>query len=255
MFEFQGKGVDSYDEGVVKLPIGIYEESVGTGSEVKNIGKIGTVRRVGQRTFVFSKAGGTGLTQGKLCIQATPVAAHQNVAVVDELSIVGSNFVTVTLGATLATLNQYEDGYLVVSDADGEGTAYKIKSNPAADVSATLKLTLYDNIHEALVATSEVCLIPNPYNGVVISITDQADVPAGVPINGITADYYFWLQTGGICSVLSDETVAQGKTLTIGSSVAGAVEMLDAAGELEIGKTYIALVDEEYRPIYLTIKE
>lgn len=247
MFDYQGAYPDTI-EGAVPIPQDVYEEDV-----IKR-GMLGMVRRVGGRTFVYAKAGGTALGIGMLGVQPTPVANHQNVAAFVAV-VVGANTVTVTLGATLASLNQYEDGYLVISDAAGEGTAYKIRRNPAADSSATLELSLYDKVHTALTTNSECCLIPNPYNGLVISVTDQADVPGGVPIIGVTAAYYFWCQTGGICPVLADENVAQGLALTIGTSVAGAVEAADGAGEPVIGSAYIALVDTEYRPAYLTILE
>lgn len=247
MYSYQGAYPDQM-EGAVPIPQDIFEE------DATKRGMLGMVRRVGGRTFVYSKAGGTALGIGMLAVQPTPVANHQNAAAYAAV-VVGANTVTVTLGATLATLNQYEDGYLVISDVDGQGTAYKIRRNPAADSGATLELSLYDNVHTALTTSSECCLIPNPYNGLVIAVTDQADVPGGVPIIGVTADYYFWCQTGGICPVLADEAVAQGLLLTTGSSVAGAVEAQDGAGEPIIGSAYIALVDTEYRPAYLTILE
>ena len=245
MFSYQGK-YPNHDEGYAPIPQGIYEESD------TQKGYLGTVRRVGGRTFVYTKNGSVALSAGKLTIHPTVPANHQNVAVASAVAA-GDNQITVTLGATAATLNQYQDGYLTVNDATGEGTCYKIRSNPAASASASLTLTLYDTVHTALDTTSEVCLTPNPWNGVIISIADQADVPAGVPLIDVTADYYFWLQTGGICPVLADEAIAQGQQLTIGSSVVGAVEAQDAAGEPVLGYAYMALVDTEYRPGYLTI--
>lgn len=246
MFAYQGAYNDYWENRCAPIPQGIYEES----STSK--GQLGTVRRVGGRTFVYAKAGAAALGIGMVSVHPTPAANHQNVAVAVAAAVDADN-VTVTLGATAATLNQYEDGYLVVSDATGEGTAYKIRSNPAADASASLKLTLYDRVHTALTTSSECCLIPNPYNGTVIAVTDQADGCAGVPIIGITANYYYWSQTGGICPVLADENVTQGSLLTFGTSVAGAVEAQDAAGEHILGYAYIALVDTEYRPAFLTI--
>lgn len=248
MFQYQGSYTNQVEDRGAPIPQGIYEEnSVAQG-------QVGTIRRVGGRTFVYSKAGGTALGIGMLAIQPTPTANHQNV-VAAAIVPTGAREVTVTLGATLATLNQYADGYLVISDADSEGTAYKIRSNPAAASGASLTLTLWDAVHTALAVTSECCLIPAPYNGTVIAVTDQADVPAGIPIIAVTADYYYWSQTGGICPAWADENVTQGERLVAGTSVAGSVEADDAAGEPVIGLAYIALVDDEFRPIYLTILE
>lgn len=248
MFDYQGSYGDRIERPGAPIPQGIYEESV------SSLGQVGTVRRVGGRTFVYAKDSGSGLAQGKINIQPTPIAAHQNI-VVQAIAAIGAKEVSVTLGATLASLNQYEDGYLFITDADGEGTGYKIRSNPAAALSTTLTLSLYDTIHEALAVTSEVCLIPNPYNGILLSIADQDDRPAGVALNAITASYYFWVQTGGPCALLADETIEQGAEATIGDTTIGAVSTKNSAEEPLVSIAIIASVDEEYRPHHLKILE
>lgn len=241
MFAYQG-AVPDYREAIAPIPQGIYE----TSSTAK--GRVGTKRVLGDAVFRYCKAGAADLGIGMLAVQATPAANHQNVAVAAAVSA-DAQTVTVTLGATAATLNQYADGTLVVSDSTGEGTSYRIQSNPAADASATLTLTLYDKVHTALDTTSECCLIPNPWVGTVITQTDQADNPAGTPLVAVTATYYYWSLTAGVGPALADETVSQGALVTIGTSVQGAVEAQDAAGEALVGRAVIALVDEEYRPI------
>ena len=62
----------------------------------------------------------------------------------------GDTSITVTLGATAATKDQYADGYIYTNDNTttsdrGEGQIYRIASNPAADGSATLAVTLAAN--------------------------------------------------------------------------------------------------------------
>ena len=69
----------------------------------------------------------------------------------------------------------------------------------------------------------------------------------------VTAAYYYWCQTRGDAVVLMDEAVAKGAAITIGSSVAGAVEAVDAAGEIQIGINRETGVDTEYGPVWLTI--
>ena len=49
------------------------------------------------------------------------------------------------------------------------------------------------------------------------------------------------------------EAAAAGNALTIGSSTAGSVEVLDAISEQQIGVAVAALVDTEYRVTKLTI--
>ena len=251
----QGSYPDPIESSGGRQVQGIFNILSNTPNRIEEIGRIGTLRRLGSRSFVYSKAGAVDLVQGKITVHPTPTANHQNIAV-QAAAAVGVRTVTVTLGATEATLNQYEDGFLTISDANGEGTTYGIKSHPAADASTDLILTLYDSLHEALTTSSEVCLTPNPYNGVVINPAASPSVatPAGTPLNAVTALYYCWLQTWGVGPVLADENVVVGKAITLGTSTDGAVELLDAAGEMEVGHTIMALVDEEYRPIHYRIQ-
>ena len=160
---------------------------------------------------------------------------------------------TITLGATAATVNQYAEGYLIINDVDGEGIAYKIRSHPAADSGATLTIELEDPIKVALTTSSQASLTYNPYDNVVISATDQADLPIGIPNIAVTAAYYFWVQTGGVCSAWADEAYAKGAALTIGTGVAGQLEAVDAAGEPQLGICHETAVDTEYRSVFLTL--
>jgi hypothetical protein len=205
------------------------------------------------RVYRYAKAGGSNLAPGKLAVAAAQAANHENIVVASNAAI-GATSVTATLGATAATVNQYAGGWLVVNDATGEGIAYPISGHPAADASAALTVKLAKPIQVALVAsTSEVSLVMNPWNGAVISVTDQLDMPVGIPNVTIAASEYGWIQTRGVCAALADETLAIGEMLTIGTGVAGAVEEIDAIGEALVGNAIQAGVDTEYRAIYLQI--
>ena len=204
------------------------------------------------RVFRYTEAGGTALDPGKLCVAATIVANHENMAV-QAAAAVGDTSVSVTLGATAATADDYADGYLIINDAAGEGIAYRVSGHPAADASATLTVSLHDSVRVALTTSSQATLQKNPWKDVVVSATDQADTPTGVPNVTIAADEYGWLQTKGVCSALADETLTVGKDLTIGSSVAGALEIADGAGEPIVANAIQAGVDTEYRAVYMKI--
>lgn len=203
------------------------------------------------RVYRYGRAGGTTLAPGKLAVAATQAANHENMACA--AASAGATTVTVTLGATAATLNQYAGGYLVINDVNGEGIAYLISGHPAADASATLVVTLAQPIQVALTSSSEASLVLNPWADAVISVSDQLDMPVGIPNVSITNAYYGWFQTRGVCSALADETLAVGEMLTIGSSVGGALEELDATGEALVGVAIQAGVDTEYRAVYLLI--
>ena len=203
------------------------------------------------RSYRYARAGAVALSPGQLCVAATVVANHQNLACA--AAAVGAYDVTVTLGATAATADQYQDGFLVINDVDGEGIAYRITGHPAAASSGSLVVRLAQPIEVALTANSEACLQMNPYDDVVISVTDQADMPVGIPNITVAIDAYFWLQTGGPCSAWADETITAGQALTTGTGVAGQVEALDAAGEPQVGIAIQAGVDTEYRMVCLTL--
>ena len=204
------------------------------------------------RIFRYAKAGSADLAPGKLAVAATVVANHQNMAVASAAAI-GAKQVTVTLGATLATANQYAGGTLTINDAAGEGISYLISGHPAAASAASLVVSLAEPVKVALTTSSEASLDKNPWDSAVISVTDQADMPVGVSNVTLTTAYYGWIQTGGVCSVLADEAITAGLAVTTGTGVAGAVEAVDAAGEPQVGVALVAGVDTEYRAVYLSI--
>ena len=93
------------------------------------------------RSFRYVKAGGTALVPGKLYQAPAEVTNHQNLAPTDAVAI-GATSLTVTLGATAATANQYAGGYVVITTGTGVGYQYRISSHPAAALNTTLTLTL-----------------------------------------------------------------------------------------------------------------
>lgn len=208
------------------------------------------------RVFRYAKAGSSAIAAGKLQLAPAPKTNHHNIAVA-AAAAVGATSVTVTLGATAAVANEYAEGLLVINDVDGEGQAYKIKSHPAADASASLVVTLSDPIATALTTDSEACLVHNPHNGVVEG-TSSTQQPVGIPLVAIAAGEYGWLQTKGVAPALADETLNLGALLTAGTSTAGAVEEMDDLStnvtDNFIGHAIVAGVADDYRPINLTIE-
>lgn len=203
------------------------------------------------RVFRYVKAGGTALVPGKLQQSSAIVANHQNVAVASAAAI-GATSVTVTLGATAATANQYANGFLIINDVTGEGHTYKIKSNPAADSAATLTVTLEDAIVVALTTSSEACLIANPYNGVIVNPTTPTASPVGVAIYPVAASEFGWIQTKGVVSCLADGAITVGLGIAPSQSVAGAVKATATTLD-NIGRAFQAGVDTEYRTVFLSL--
>lgn len=209
----------------------------------------------GGKIYRYALAGAVNLAAGKTVATPAKVANHTNIAVA-AAAAVGSRSVSVTLGATAATADQYADGFLVVIDVAGVGTAYRITGHAAIASSGTGTIDLAENIATALTTSSKVSLVYNPWASVVVapSASGVSQVIAGVPNVAVTAASYFWAQTGGIASVLSDGIIAKGAGAIPSDAVDGAVET-EVAGTVtqRVGVAPEATVDTKYYPILLSI--
>lgn len=207
----------------------------------------------GNKAFRYGRNNAsTASVAGNVQTSAAIVANHANIAVA-EASAVNDLTVKVTLGATAATKDLYAEGEMCVNDADGEGISYRIRGNAAIALSTAGYIYLEEPVQVALTTSSEVTLYQNPWDRFVIG-ADQSLQTVGVANKIIAVDYYAWLQTRGLCSVLADETIAVGKAVVIGSSLDGSVEGIDTDDEYpQIGVAAQAGVDTEHRLIYLTI--
>jgi len=224
--------------GLVVTPaFGIYEQS----DERKH--RLGDFLVVGGKKYVFAKAG-EALDPGKLCTAAMDTDAEDTVTVAHPI---GTRKVTIT-AATAIAADQYADGYLVVDEGTDAGHKYRIKSHPAIGNGDTGEITLYDPIVTAwVIANTDITLYTSKYL-VQESNTDQVECPVGVPEIAVTSGYYFWLQIRGECQVLMDEVFGNAtnqRLVTIGSSVAGAVEAYDAACEPIVGQMLLDAADSE----------
>lgn len=204
------------------------------------------------KLYRYAKAGASNLAIAELQVNADVDTNVVNKTVA-AAAAVGDTTVTVTVAGTVVA-DAYADGTLTISDGTGEGINYKVTGNTGITGSGTIVVSLADPIKIALVVTtSEYTLTKSPWDSVVVSATDQADMAVGVPNVAIAAGEYGWLQTRGTCSVLWDEAVAKGLALTTGTGTAGAVEALDGAGEVQIGVASQAGVDTEHQSAFLTI--
>ena len=204
------------------------------------------------REYVYVKNGAAALDPGKVVANADEVANHVNIAV-NAAAAAGDTRVQVTLGATAAAEGLYEDGFLSVTDAAGEGISYHIAGHVAGASAGDMWVELSEPLQVALTTSSQVSL-HSSFSGVIIAPANQADMPVGVPNVSVAAGAYAWVQTRGICAVWADEAVAKGSSLKAGSSVPGAVETQDADDTTAtVGVASQALVDTEYRPAFLTI--
>lgn len=204
------------------------------------------------RVYAYCLAGAADLAAGKIAINGDVVANHINQTFL--VYAAGTSVIAPVLGATLATLNQYAGGYFVTRSGTAPGQSLLIAGNTAAALSAATTITLQDPLIVATDATTKYSLYAHPYSNCVISATDQADFVTGVPNVIITTAYYGWLQTGGVCSVLADDTApADGVSIAASDATAGAIGTADVAGVTIIGSTIAATTSTAYEPVWLSI--
>lgn len=214
----------------------------------------------GREVILVQAEASTTVASGKLYQSPAVVANHQNIAVTafTAASATGPARVTVTLGATAATANQYAGGVLIVNDNNGEGQTLQIASHPAADASASLVVTLADNPITAITTASEICLIANPANGVIINPTTATGNPVGIALYPIAAGAYGFLVSKGLVAALSDATApAVGTAIAASVATAGAIGAVPYATNIVtgqvIGNTYQSAVSTEYRGVIVDL--
>lgn len=203
------------------------------------------------RSFRYCKVGGTSLVPGKLYQAPAEVTNHQDLTPV--AAAIGDTTLTVTLGNTAATANQYAEGWVMVTVTPGQGYQYKIKSHPAASGSATLVLTLEDPIQVALTTSSRVDLVANPFSAVIVNPTTATAAPVGAAVYPVTNAQYGWLQVGGPACLLADGAVTVGTSLVASNGTAGAVEAL-AGVQASVGVAMSGIATTEYGPVMLTLR-
>lgn len=210
----------------------------------------------GREVILVQADSGTTIAAGKLYQDAAIVANHQNLAVTAFTAYSANGNVpaqvTVTLGATAATANQYAGGFVVVNSSTGLGQTLRIASHPAASSSGSLVITLEDGPNTALTTSSKVCLIPPHGKGVIIFPTTPTGAPAGVGLYPIAASAYGYLTSKGLTSCLADGAITVGSAISPSNAVAGAVEGGVIAQGI-VGNANQAGVDTEYRTVFINV--
>ena len=224
--------------------------SLNTASALHNLGERAVTPD--GRSFRYCQAGASALVPGKLQQASAEVANHQNVTVAT--TAIAATSITVTLGNTAATANQYAGGWILISAGTGLGYQYKISSHPAAAGNATLVLTLEDPILVAtLVSDSKADLIANPFKGVILNPASASSAPVGSGIFAITALYFGWIQVGGVANILNDGGSTVGTNVSASNATAGAVEAAVTA-QAAVGIALTGITTAEYGAILLNLR-
>lgn len=205
------------------------------------------------RAFRYVKAGGTALVAGTVVQSAVEDTNDESVLMA--VAAIGATSVT-SADTITVTADQYAGGYMITTGEGGTGNGliYRIKSHPAA-TAAVCTFTLEDPLQVAISALTQVDLVANPYNGVLINPTTATGTVVGVAVNNITASYYGWVQCEGVAPVLADASGActVGAIVTASNQTAGAVEDGDTDTQAIVGVAVTGIAANEYGAVKLSI--
>ena len=226
--------VDIINNGNVNAPSDGVKQGLFVESSTQK-GNVGAERRL-EDGRAFRYAYFAAATSRRLLV-STDVSATSVVEVDGKCTVasIGDTSVTITDSTTLgsATADQYAGAYLHITGGTGNGYQYRIRGNTAASSNA-VDFELYDGLLVALSTSSDIAITGYPYNSV-RGATATDYIVSGVSVMNVTANYYAWVQTRGIASILSDGALAIGANLTLSDGVEGAVQLKDAETEPLVG--------------------
>ena len=240
------------------------DEKIETAAQELALGTVGILPD--GRKFRYAKNSSAAITTaGQIVEGEAMVAAHDMDVPVTAQTAAGSSTISLEVPTTDLTLNQYANGYIYINDGEGQGEVYRILSHPAHDASddATCVFTLDGEVTKTQLETTSLCgLVYNPYFNVAIIDGDGTRVgrPLGVSTAPVTANYYTWIQTNGICAVLAGAAVGvvgDGMKVSQASGESGAADLFDTSTNQDtepIGSAIgIAAVATDYQLIYLAL--
>lgn len=221
------------------------------------------------RQFVLVQNGGTALVSGVMVQSPASIGANHT-GLTCATAAIGATQITVTLGGTAVTANQYAGGYAVVSAGTGIGQTLRIASHPAqsstsgtvvltledplsvatavADSKVSLTLPQYGSANGATVSTSGVVVCPTTLTGRVIGATISP-----IPASTSTVPTYGFIQTKGAVGVLNQGGTAIGLDVMPSASVAGAVCTYVVATKCRVGTSTVAGEDGKTQLITLQL--
>ena len=215
------------------------------------------------------------VTRGQLCAQdfSTSGDARIDTAYTADIAAGATQF-TLTDAAITSddAADVYAGGYFIPMEGNGEGYAYRIKSNGVGSSPAAnqMVIDLFDPIIDSIDSEEDCAIIGSPYKNLTTSKAAVDTIVAGVAVRTMAANEYGWVQTWGVGCVLADESAG---TISAGT-IAQLSDDSDAVGEAQpygaastdsqaddtgqdypiIGYFLVAGVDTEHVPIFLQIQ-
>ena len=223
------------------------------------------------RVFFYGYTG-EAITAGKVAMVAATASGHIKdlvIAAAVSANASGIGAITVTNATTAISgseyyteargdVGDYEDGYIFVNDAAGEGQFWPIWRHSAATSSGTLTIDLHESdfVATALTTSSEVGLSKNPWSAVEAWDVNDIDGPVmGIPNRDMTSGYYGWFQTQGPCAVLTNGTFVVGNQVITGSTTDGSgdVSADNNSAEIVLGDVINVAASTEYSFVWLRL--
>ncbi len=221
------------------------------------------------RVFALVQNGASALVSGVLVQSPASIGANHT-GLTTATAAIGATQITVTLGGTLVTANQYAGGYAVISAGTGIGQTLKIASHPAqSTTTGTVVLTLEDPLSVATLASDTKTSLTLPQfggpngtafttHGVVVCPTTLTGRVIGatlypIPASSATVLSYGFIQTKGAVGVLNQGSTSIGLDLMPSASVAGAVCTYVVATKTRIGTATVAGEDTKAQLITLQL--
>jgi len=213
------------------------------------------------RKWRFVENGATLLVPGDLVQGPAVVTADYTDIIVDAAAAIGATTLSVTPTTTTAA-NTYGDprgvgafGHCFVNKGGVRAArVYRVASHIIFSAAAGVLITLQDPVETALAVNDEVGFAKNVYTDVIQAIiTTITNRIVGVAQTPITADYFGWLQTGGIAAV------NQAASMVVGNK-AGAI--VAAAGRAGVSTAILDVIGVnlsvpttagEFGAVYLTM--
>lgn len=168
-------------------------------------------------------------------------------------AVAGATQLVLTSSITYAVANGLTGGTVNIVVTPGLGQTYKISGNTTVAGAAGMIITLEDPLRVALTTGSKIQIRSNLYSGVVVAPTTMTNCIIGVAPSIITALYYGWIQTHGICSCLEVGTGTCGTALGVLQGGTEGALAPAIAGTPIIGWAAGTNITGEYGSVFLTI--
>lgn len=195
------------------------------------------------RWFKYGLAG-EAATVNLLQAGITAIDNHDLDLVVTAAGAAGATSISITLGGTAATANEYADGFVIFNDVEEEGHQYLINNHLAVASSGTgtFNLDEEDGLATAITTSQQVGLVHNLAHDFVVYPTTATTAVLGACCVDVANNSFAWLQFRGQGVGRSDATTPPaGAPLAPSDATAGNVELVDYSGTPDLATIAYAM--------------